>query len=167
MKKLLILAIGLGVFLTQVSFAEANYGYVDMQQAVEMSKSGKKAIDKLKKIQEKKQKELDAKKNSLEKEQKDLQKKFAVYSQEKKMQVQQEFQKKAMEADQYFRDSQVELAKQEKELLEPVYKGLRQAIEKYAKKNNYEMIFEKNRSSVLYGADKADLTKEVVKVYGK
>jgi len=163
----MVLVLGSGLFLTQASYGEAKFGYIDMQQAVEMSKAGKKAIKNLKVVQEKKQKELDGKKNSLEKEQKELQKKFAVYSQEKKIQVQQEFQKKAMEADQYFRESQVELAKKEKELLEPVYKGLREAIEKYAKKNNYEMIFEKNRSSVLYGADKADLTKEVVKVYGK
>ena len=59
MKKLLLVcAISLGVFVTQMSYAAAKYGYVDMQQAVEISKSGKKAIQKLKAIQEKKQKEL-------------------------------------------------------------------------------------------------------------
>ena len=142
-------------------------GYVDMQKAIEMTKNGKKAIKKLKDIQTKKQKELDSKKSALEEEQKEIQKKFAVYSKEKQMQVQQDFQKKAMEADKYFRESQVELAKKEKELLEPVFEGLRGAISKFAKKNGYDMIFEKNRSSVLYGTNQSDLTIKVVKTYGK
>ena len=142
-------------------------GYVDMQEAIEMTKGGKKAIKNLKRIQTKKQKELDGRKAELEKEQEDIQKKFAVYSKEKQMQVQQEFQKKAMGADKYFRESQVELAKKEKELLEPVLEGLRKAIESYAKKNKYDMIFEKNRSSVLYGSDELDLTNNIVKTYGK
>lgn len=162
-----ILVVMLGSFFCLSSAIAGKVGYVDMQAAVEMTKTGKKAIKKLKDIQTKKQKELDGKKADLEKEQKDLQKKFAVYSKEKQIQVQQEFQKKAMDADKYFRESQVELAKKEKELLEPVFEGLRGAIEKYAKKNDFDMIFEKTRSSVLYGTEKSDLTQDVVKAYGK
>ena len=128
-----ILIIVLGSFFCLSSAFAGKVGYVDMQAAVEMTKSGKKAIKNLKDIQNKKQKELDGRKADLEKEQKDLQKKFAVYSKEKQIQVQQDFQKKAMDADKYFRESQVELAKKEKELLEPVFEGLREAIEKYAK----------------------------------
>jgi outer membrane protein len=165
LNKLLIIL--LGSFISLSSAYAGKVGYVDMQKAVEMTKTGKKAIDKLKDIQNKKQKELDGRKTALEKEQKEIQKKFAVYSKEKQMQVQQDFQKKAMDADKYFRESQVELAKKEKELLEPIFEGLREAIERYAKKNDYDMIFEKNRSSVLYGTDKSDLTANVVKTYGQ
>jgi len=120
-------------------------GFIDMQKAVEMTKKGKKSIKKLKGIQVKKQKELDAKKKSLEKEQKEISKKFAVYSKEKQMQVQQEFQQKAMAADKYFRESQVELANKEKDLLEPVLEGLRESIAVYARANGFDIILEKNR----------------------
>ena len=165
LNKLLIILVG--SFIGLSSAYAGKVGYVDMQKAVEMTKTGKKAIQKLKQVQTKKQKELDGRKKELEKEQKDIQKKFAVYSKEKQMQVQQSFQKKAMDADKYFRESQVELAKAEKELLEPVFEGLREAISRFAKKNDFDMIFEKNRSSVLYGTDKSDLTAKIVKTYGK
>ncbi len=150
-----------------VSFANSKVGFVDMQKAITQTKSGKKAFKKLKAFQAKKQKELDKKKTSMEKERAELEKKFAVYSDEKKMQVQQDFQKKAIAAEQYFRESQVELQKKEKDLLEPVIKGLRDAINSYGKKEGFSMIFEKNGSSVLYSNEGTDLTSKVVKAYGK
>ena len=165
LNKLLIIL--LSSFIGFSSAYATKIGYVDMQEAVELTKSGKKALKKLNKIQIEKQKELDSKKSELEKEQKDIQKKFAVYSKDKQRQVQEDFQKKAMNADKYFRESQIELAKKEKELLEPVFEGLKKAIAKYAKKKGYDMIFEENRSSILYGTDKSDLTKIIVKAYGK
>ncbi len=163
--KAVILAL---VFMTSaVSFANIKVGYVDMQKAITQTKGGKKAFNKLKAFQKTKQKELDKKKKSMEKERTELEKKFAVYSNEKKIQVQQEFQKKAIAAEQYFRNSQMELQKKEKDLLEPVIKGLRGAITKYAEKEGYVMIFEKNGSSLLFAAKGSDLTSKVVKAYGK
>jgi outer membrane protein len=161
-----IILTGLLMFSTS-AFANIKVGYVDMQKAISLTKGGKKAFKQLKAFQESKQKELDKKKKSMEKEQADLEKKFAVYSDEKKIQAQKDFQKKAMEAEKYFRDSQMELAKKEKEMLEPVLKGLREAIATYAKKEGYEMIFEKTGSSLLFATEGSDLTSKVVKAYGK
>lgn len=163
--KLLILFIGSTIGLSTANAAKI--GYVDLQKAVEMSAKGKKAVKKLKDIQSKKQKELDKKQADFQKEQKETEKKFAVYSKEKQLQVSQDFQKKAMNLDKYLRESQMELVKKEKELLEPIFEGLREAIKRYAKKNGYDMVFEKTRSSVLYGKDDTDLTAKVVKTYGK
>ncbi len=164
-KSIFIVAV---IFFVSLNSAYAGkIGFIDMQKAVEMTKKGKKSIKKLKGIQEKKQKELNGKKKSLEKEQKEISKKFAVYSKEKQMQVQQEFQQKAMAADKYFRESQVELANKEKELLEPVLEGLRESITVYARANDFDIILEKNRSSVLFGSDSVDVTAKVVKKYGK
>lgn len=157
----------LALMVSGSAFASTKVGYVDMQKAITATKSGKSAFKKLKSFQSAKQKELDKKKKSMEKERADLEKKFAVYSDEKKMQVQQAFQKKAMAAEQYFRGSQVELQKKEKDLLEPVIKGLRAAITKYAEKEGYVMIFEKNGSSLLFATKGSDLTAKIVKTYGK
>jgi len=163
-KTLIIL---LGSLIGLSSAYAGKVGYIDMQKAVEMTGKGKKAVKKLKGFQAKKQTELDARKTELQKEEKEIQKKFAVYSKEKQIQVQQDFQKKAMNAEKYYRESQVELVKKEKELLEPVFEGLRDAIARFAKKNDFDMIFEKTRSSVLYGKDETDVTAKVVKTYGK
>jgi outer membrane protein len=157
----------MAMMVSTVAFSNTKVGYVDMQKAITMTKTGKKAFKSLKSFQAKKQKELDKKKKSMEKERADLEKKFAVFSDEKKIQVQQEFQKKAMAAEQYFRGSQVELQKKEKDLLEPVIKGLRDSIAKYAEKQGYVMIFEKNGSSLLFAKPDSDLTAKVVKAYGK
>lgn len=167
-KTVLIIGLMVSLFFASSAFsAEVKIGYIDMQKAITETKSGKAAFNKLKKFQEAKQKELDKKKTQIEKEEEELKKKFAIYSDEKKRQASQDFQKKAMEAEQYFRDSQVELSKKEKELLEPVLKGLREAIEKYAEKNGYAMIFEKNGSSLLFATQDTDLTSKIVKAYGK
>lgn len=164
MKTLLVILASLFV---SVASANVKVGYVDMQKALSMTKAGKRAVKDLKKVQSSKQKELDKRKKAIEKEQAELEKKFAVYSQEKKIKAQQDFQRKAMEAEKYFRQSQMELAKKEKDLLEPIYKGLRSAIEKYAKKEGYSMVFEKTASSLLFAQDGTDLTAKVVKAYGK
>jgi len=165
MNKLLILLCAISV--STLSYADGKVGYVDMQQAITQTKGGKSAFKKLKSFQASKQKQLDKKKKEMEKEKNELEKKFAVFSNEKKIQVQQEFQKKAMAAEKYFRDSQVELAKKEKDLLEPVVTGLRTAIAKYGEKEGYSMIFEKTGSSVLFAKKGTDLTAKVVKSYGK
>jgi len=165
MNKLITLLCAVSV--STAAFADGKVGYVDMQQAITQTKGGKAAFKKLKSFQATKQKQLDKKKKEMEKEKTELEKKFAVFSDEKKMQVQQDFQKKAMAAEKYFRDSQMELAKKEKDLLEPVVKGLRQAISKYGEKEGYSMIFEKTGSSVLFAKKGTDLTAKVVKSYGK
>ena len=161
-----ILILGALLFST-VAFAEGKVGYVDMQKAITQTKGGKAAFKKLKSFQATKQKQLDEKKKEMEKEKSELEKKFAVFSDEKKIQVQQEFQKKAIAAEKYFRESQMELAKKEKDLLEPVVKGLREAIAKYGNKEGYSMILEKTGSSVLFAKEETDLTAKVVKAYGK
>lgn len=165
MRKLSIVLCALMV--SSVAFADGKVGYVDMQLAITQTKGGKAAFNKLKAFQSTKQKQLDKKKKEMEKEKTELEKKFAVFSDEKKMQVQQDFQKKAIAAEKYFRDSQMELAKKEKDLLEPVVTGLREAIAKFGEKEGYEMIFEKTGSSVLFAKKGTDLTAKVVKSYGK
>ncbi len=154
-------------FLWSTAVANTKIGYIDMQKAITETKSGKKALKKLKSFQALKQKELDKKKTSMEKEQAELKKKFDIYSDEKKMQIQQDFQKKAIAAEQYFRESQVQLQKKEKDLLEPVLNGLRESIAKFAEKKGYVMIFEKNGSALLFATKSSNLTSEIVKAYGK
>ncbi len=157
----------LTLVLSLAVIVNAKIGYVDMQKAITETKNGKKAFKKLKSFQALKQKELDKKKASMEKESAELKKKFDVYSDEKKMQVQQDFQKKAIAAEQYFRESQAELQKKEKDLLEPVIKGLRESISKFAEEKNYVMIFEKNGSALLFATKSLDLTSQIVKAYEK
>ncbi len=155
------------VLFSTSAFATAKIGYVDMQKAVSQTKSGKKAFNKLKKVQKSKQSELDKKKKEIESKRASLEKKMSVWSDEKKIQEQQKFQKEVFEAEKLFRQSQIELAKQEETLLKPVLEGLRAAISKYAKKEGYTMILERAGGTVLFASDEADLTAKVVKAYGK
>ena len=68
------------LMMSTITFANTKIGYVDMQKAITLTKTGKKAFKSLKAFQAKKQKELDKKKKSMEKERADLEKKFAVFS---------------------------------------------------------------------------------------
>lgn len=162
-----IIILTLVFMVSTVSFANIKVGYVDMQKAITQTKIGKKAFKKLKAFQKAKQKDLKKKEDEMAAERASIEKNFSVYSDEKKMKVQQEFQKKMMATEQYFRKSQAELKKKEVTLIEPVLKGLRDAITKYAEKEGYVMIFEKNGSALLFATKGSDLTSKVVKAYGK
>lgn len=155
------------LLLTSIASADVKIGYVDMQKAISQTKSGKKAFDKLQKVQKSKQTQLDKKKKEIEGKRASLEKKMSVWSNEKKMQEQQKFQREVIEAEKLFRQSQLELAKEEENLLKPVLTGLREAISKYAKKEGYTMILERAGGTVLFASDDADLTAKVVKAYGK
>lgn len=149
------------------AFSSQKIGFFDMEKAVEMTKSGKKAVGKLKKIQGKKQAELDKRKKEIEAKRKSLMAKLKVLSQEAQAQKKQEFQRELIQAEQYYRESQVELARKQEELLNPVVKGLRGAAQKYGNKEGYTMILERTGNLILFAKADTDLTSKIVKAYGK
>ena len=64
-------------------------------------------------------------------------------------------------------DYQKELEKKEGQLLQKVLQEVGGVIEKVGKEKNYYMIVEKRNAGVLYAANDADLTDEVIRAYDR
>ena len=142
-------------------------GLVDLQktlQSVESGKSAKAALEK----------EVNTKKASLEKQQAQLQKdaeefekKAAILNDTAKAQKQQELQKKFAELQKAAAESQMDLQKRERELTKPIIDDIRAIVEVIGKEKNYNLVFEKNESGVLYAQNSEDITDQVIERFNK
>jgi outer membrane protein len=152
---------------TGVLAAELKIGYVDMQEAIQSTKAGKKAKTELETEFQKKKKELDKKQADLEKMSKDLERKKNVLTEDVMDQKQKELQEEMMKYRELMGKSQMEIQKRERELTEPIFKKLKAAIEKVAKDDGYSFILEKAEQSVVWANPDLNLTKKIVEISEK
>lgn len=142
-------------------------GLVDLQKSLQSVESGKSAKAAL-------EKEVNTKKASLEKQQAQLQKdaeefekKAAILNDTAKAQKQQELQKKFAELQKAAAESQMDLQKRERELTKPIIDDIRAIVEVIGKEKNYNLVFEKNESGVLYAQNSEDITDQVIERFNK
>ena len=165
MKKIiaLILVMGFGVS----AMAEAKFAYVDMRKAMTSTKAGKAAEKKLKKEFERKQKKLKTMEKNVAKMKEDLEKKSLVMSDAVKRRKQAEFQKEYLKLQQMAAQSQQEMQKKQFDMTRPILEKLRGVIGEIAKKEKFDMVFEKSEQSVLWAKSNLDITSKVIKAYDK
>ncbi|MCB0413184.1 MAG: OmpH family outer membrane protein [Bdellovibrionales bacterium] len=149
------------------AFAEAKFGYVDMQKALQSTKAGKQAKASLEKEFNKKKKELEKLEADIKKMKEDIEKKSLVMSDEMKAKKQAEFQREFIKYQQQMAKSQQEISMKEREVTLPILQKLKKTIDTIAEKEKYDMIFEKSEQSVLFAKSGLDLTDKVVQEYEK
>lgn len=166
MKKLTLL-MSILLFST-VSFAELKLGWVNVQKAIESTSSGKKLKRSLDAEAKKLQKKLSKKEKDLKKMGEDLEKKKSLLSPEVLRQKQVEFQEEMLKYRELAQKSSLTLQKKQQNLLAPVEKLLKKAIDQVSVKGGFNMVFQKgNPSFLLWANNKHDLTQKVVKTYEK
>ncbi|MEN0059000.1 MAG: OmpH family outer membrane protein [Bdellovibrio sp.] len=162
-KSLIVLSLLMTASLAQ---AEAKFGFVDMQKAIQASSAGKKAKTELEGDFNKKKKELEKKEADLKKMGEDLEKKKSVLSEEALAKKQAEFQDEMLKYRDVVGKSQLEIQKKERELTAPILEKMKKVIAKIAKEKGYSLVLE-NSQMVLYSTPEADLTDEVIKAFEK
>ena len=95
MKLFLATLVGMAL-VTSNALAEAKFGYIDMQKAIQQTKAGQKAKSDLEKEVETRKKELQAKEKDIKKMGEDFEKKSAVLSDEVRSKKQMEIQEEMM-----------------------------------------------------------------------
>jgi outer membrane protein len=154
--------------LLAFSFAKAEnkVGYVDLQAAVQSTKAGKEAKEKLEK--EFKAKEVDFKKkeDELKKRYEELEKKAAVLSEDARQKQGAELQKEMLKFRQTVSQSQQDINTKERTMTQPILEQMAKIIADMAKKEGYSMIFEK-RETLLWASPDADLTQKVAAEFEK
>ena len=142
-------------------------GYIDVQRVLARSAAGVAAREQLEKERGTIQKDMDGRRQELEKLRDEIEKKGPLMSADARREKQEQFDRKRRDAARAADDYQKELEKKEGQLLQRVLQEVGGVIEKVGKEKNYYMIVEKRNAGVLYAANDADLTDEVIRAYDR
>jgi outer membrane protein len=136
---------------------------VDMQRILNETASGKQARQDLETSSTAKQKKLDKRRVKLEEDQG----KLASLKGDAQLEAQEKLQRDYYELQSMYMTLQQELAEQEAQTLEKMYKNCQELAKDLAKDFSLDLVLIRDQSTVLYVATGVDLTEEVIKRYDK
>lgn len=163
------LCVGAPVALSSVSDAHAEVpkvgklAMVDMQRVLNETKAGQAARTKLEKSSKSKQDKFDKKRGKLESDAAKLDK----LSGAQLAAAQEKLQQESMELQNMLMALEQELAKQQQQLLEDMYKNSAAIVADIAKSKGLDLVLVRDQMTVIYAKEGLDITSEVVKQYDK
>jgi outer membrane protein len=137
-------------------------GIADLQQILEKSEPGQRAIDKLKDEFSEIKGELDTKKKEIDKLREEIQKQSLVLSQEAQIDKETEYKQKVRDFKDLYQGYQKKMQLKEQKLREPIIKELVEVIRTYGQKHEYTMILDKKNGGVIYNNDAVDITNQII-----
>lgn len=166
-KWILGLALMLGSVAVQAN--EMKIGYVNLQEALESTSAGKKALKDLEKELEAKKKELSQKDADIRKMKEDMDKKASLWTDEVRARRMGELQQEIEKFQNEVNSSEMAFRKRQADLTQPILDKLERAIEKVAKDGNFSLVLNNTEAmrTVLWGDGKVNLTEEVIKAFEK
>jgi outer membrane protein len=156
-------ALGLFVFLAgPVLAADLKVAVVDLQQVLEKSEPGQKAISQLQEDFKGMKEELDEKKSKVDQLREQIQKQSLVLSQEAQIDKETEYKQKVRDFQSLYQSYQKKMKLKEQKLREPIIKELVEVIRDYGKENNYTLVMDKKNSGVIYNSDAIEVTSKII-----
>ena len=143
--------------------ADAKFGYVDLQRALEEIDEGKAAKALLKKDFDEMQKKLDQRTDEVKKLDADFQKQALVMAPDAQAAKAAEIERKKVEVQQFFVGLQQELAGKEREVTRGIFDKMVGMVRELAEAEAFTMVFDRN--SVLYAPPSLEVTNELVRKY--
>ncbi|MDR2421983.1 MAG: OmpH family outer membrane protein [Deltaproteobacteria bacterium] len=169
-KKLLsaLAVAALALFFFLAGPAEAQViGVIDMQKAVDDSKAGKSAKNKLKAKHESLQKGLQAKETELEKKENDLKNQAAAMNQEALEKRRNDFLKDVQTYREQAQRASDEMQKALGDAMSPLYEKAKKAAANLASERGFTVILEASEGGVIFAQSSVDLTSEITKALDK
>ena len=139
--------------------------FVDMQRALNESKSGKMALGELQKLMEERKSSLQKQKESLEKKKDELDKQGLLLNEDTRKGREMEIRTLERDYSRSLSDLKEEFGRRESEFTDGIRKDLLKVIEKIGKEGAYTLVLEKQYSAVLYAPASIDLTEALIKRY--
>ncbi|MFZ9519212.1 MAG: OmpH family outer membrane protein [Silvanigrellaceae bacterium] len=142
---------------------------IDFQVAILQTEEGKQAKAKIEKEVDSRKKELLTQQQELKKLEDDFEAKRSVLSEDEKASRTRDLQAKFMA----FQRSQVtldqEVRQKEMQETQKIFQKLSTLVSEYAKKHNYDLVFERGAGAVVYPAQdpNSDITNEIVSLYNQ
>ena len=138
-------------------------GFVDLDRALNESRAGKIALEKLQTKIKETESSLLKEKQDLERLRTDIEKKGLLLKETERRKLEKEFQRRVRNYQREMRDSQEELNQRKNELMADILKGLEKVVTAIGKNEKFTLILE--RSQVLYTDQGVDITDRVIKRY--
>lgn len=151
------------------SFAatETKIGIVDIAQAIQATKEGKKIKKELELEYNKRKSDLEKKAKDISVMQSDFEKKSLVLSDEARMKKMQEIEAEKGKYMESREKNMQDLAKKDRELSQPMIKKLNEVITEIAKKDGFTVILHKNDQNLVWASHDVDITEQVIKALEK
>lgn len=138
-------------------------GFVDLDRALNESRAGRSALEKLQTKVKETESRLLKEKQELERLRSDIDKKGLLLKEVERRNLEKEFQRRVRNYQREMRDSQEELNQRKNELMADILKGLEKVVTRIGKKEKFTLILE--RGQVLYTDQGVDITDTVIKRY--
>ncbi len=166
MKRLMMLAVMMVVIAVGSAMdAEAKFGYIDMQRALNTSDSGKEAKDQLQVKLKKYQEQINAKQEELQKLKTDLEKQGVALSETARAAKEKDYQQKLKDFQRFTKDAEEDLQARDAEFTKKIVESMDKIVQEYGKKNGFTIIFDARGAGMLYADQTVDLTEEIIKAF--
>jgi outer membrane protein len=165
------LTILLGLLLTAfwlapvAAHAQSKIGVINMEQAVNDSKQGKRSQAELRRKAAKLEEELKQLNEEVAKLRKDLENTAMLLKPEAKLAKEREFERKARRLNDRRRDAQQEVREAQRDAFAPILRRMQGIIKAIGAKGGFALITEAR--SALYFPQSSDITSEVIAAYDK
>lgn len=140
---------------------------IDFQVAILQTEEGKSAKAKIERELDSRKKELLAQQTELKKIEDDFDAKRSVLSEDEKASKTRDLQTKLMAFQRSQMALEQEVRQKEMQETQKIFQNLSALVEEYAKKNNFDLVFEKGAGAVLYVARGSDITADIVGMYNQ
>ncbi|NBO37393.1 OmpH family outer membrane protein [bacterium] len=140
---------------------------IDFQVAILQTEEGKAAKAKIEKELDSRKKELLTQQTELKKMEDDFEAKRSVLSEDEKGARTRDLQAKLMAFQRSQMALEQEVRQKEMQETQKIFQNLSGLVEEYAKKNSFDLVFEKGAGAVLYVAHGSDITADIVGLYNQ
>lgn len=140
---------------------------IDFQVAILQTEEGKSAKAKIERELDSRKKELLSQQSELKKIEDDFDAKRSVLSEDEKASKTRDLQTKLMAFQRSQMALEQEVRQKEMQETQKIFQNLSALVEEYAKKNNFDLVFEKGAGAVLYVARGSDITADIVGLYNQ
>lgn len=146
------------------TYAELKIGFINSETILMAYEGTKTAEEKLKKEYAKWEQEATERQKKMKDMQDQLEKQSLLLSAERKKEIEANLQQEAIEYQKFLQEKfgqQGDAAKKNDELLKPIIEKINVILDKIAKNENYDFIFD-SRGGVVYAKKAYDLTEKVI-----
>ena len=151
------------------SFAELKIGYINSERIINEYQGTKEAQDKFNKEVAKWEQEASERQKEIKTKKEQLDKQSLLLSAERKKELESQLEQELIEYNKFLQEKfgqQGDAVKKNEELLKPIMEKVNIILEKIAKDENYDFIFD-GRYSLVYAKKAYDITEKVIQVLNK
>jgi outer membrane protein len=138
------------------------YAFIDVQRIASESTAGRAATDKIKALQDEKVRELQQRQQALQSDQERLEQSGSVLSDQARVQLQREIERKSLDLQRFSEDAQDDVTALTQQLQMEFEEQLVPVIDRVAREKQLHMVFNVFDSGLIWAEQGMDLTFEII-----